>query len=66
MSENSGLSEEFARHLDSIHKLDTTETFTRLLETRDKAWDKISSSLPFVEDMHCADIHEFNDLEGNP
>lgn len=66
MSEKSGLSEEFARHLDSIHKLDTTETFTRLLETRDKAWDKISSSLPFVEDMHCADIHEFNDLEGNP
>ena len=64
MTENAGISEEFARHLGAGQKLDTTPTFEMLLATRDKAWEMISSRLPLVEDTHCADIHEFNDLQG--
>jgi len=66
MSSEPKLSKEFSAHLDAGHKIDTTETFNLLLATRDKAWDIISKALPFQEDNHCADIHQFDDLSGNP
>lgn len=60
------ISEEFIRHLSDGQTLDTTSTFETVLATRDKAWEMISSRLPLVEDLHCADIHTFDDLSGNP
>ena len=66
MSSEPKLSKEFAQHLGGGQKIDTTETFDLLLATRDKAWDMISGTLNFEEDMHCADIHEFDDLNGDP
>ena len=60
------LSEDFAKHLNEGLKVDTTEAFEMLLESRDKIWDMISARLPLIEDYHCADIHEFSDLSGQP
>lgn len=65
MSDDAGISEEFARHLGDEHQINTQDTFDRILQTRDKAFEMIRARLPLVEDMHCADIHEFNDLDGN-
>ena len=57
---------EFARHLDSGQKIDTTETYHEVLALRDRIWDYVQSQLSFTEDLGCADIHEFSDLSGNP
>jgi len=66
MTAANGISSEFARHLEDGQCLDTSETFKMILATRDKAWETISERLPLIEDIHCEDIREFDDLDGNP
>ncbi|QBY04537.1 hypothetical protein E2K93_09105 [Thalassotalea sp. HSM 43] len=59
------VTEEFARHIDSGHKMDTSETYNQVLALRDEIWQYISTELNFSEDLGCQDIHNFNDLQGN-
>lgn len=59
------ITEEFARHIESGLKQDTSETYNEVLALRDDIWDYISSELDFEEDLGCSDIAEFSDLEGN-
>lgn len=60
------MTEEFARHLASGLKMDTSAIYTEVLALRDRIWDYVSSELAFTEDLGCEDIHQFNDLTGNP
>ena len=60
------LTKEFAAHLDGDNHIDTSETYAAVLATRDRVWEKISSTLSLREDLRCADLHEFNSLEGEP
>ncbi|WGL16839.1 hypothetical protein PVT68_00725 [Microbulbifer bruguierae] len=60
------LTKEFAAHLDGDNHIDTSETYTAVLATRDRVWEKISSALSLREDTRCADLHQFNTLEGEP
>lgn len=61
----SKLSEEFVTHLEGGEPTDSSETFEYLLAFRNRAWREISNRLSITEDLACADIHEFNDLDGN-
>ncbi|WP_448212035.1 hypothetical protein [Colwellia sp. MEBiC06753] len=63
---NENVTSEFARHIDSGLSTDTTETFNAVMGLRDKIWDYVQSELDFEEDLGCADIHEFNNLAGEP
>ncbi|GMG86318.1 hypothetical protein [Biformimicrobium ophioploci] len=65
MEAKQNLSKEFVAHLDGDDKLDTSATFAAVLATRDAIWKKVSSALSLQEDMRCADIREFSDLDGN-
>ena len=60
------LTKEFAAHLDGDNQIDTSETYVAVLATRDAIWDKISAELSLREDLRCADLHQFSDLQGQP
>ncbi|WP_299592244.1 hypothetical protein [uncultured Microbulbifer sp.] len=60
------LTKEFAAHLDGDNHIDTSETYTAVLATRDRVWEKISSVLSLREDNRCADLHSFNNVDGEP
>ncbi|TKB46051.1 hypothetical protein [Thalassotalea mangrovi] len=62
---NANVTAEFARHLDEGQQIDTSETYLAVLSLRDRIWDYIQSELEFDEDLGCADIHQFDDLNGN-
>ena len=60
------LTKEFAAHLDGDNQIDTSATYAAVLATRDAIWDKISAELSLLEDLRCSDLHQFNDLQGEP
>lgn len=66
MENTHNLTKEFAAHLAANEHIDTSEIFDAVMTTRDKVWEKIRSRLSLKEDMRCADLHAFNDLNGNP
>ncbi|WP_185962631.1 hypothetical protein [Thalassomonas sp. M1454] len=58
------ITEEFARHVDSGLKQDTSTTYNEVLQLRDDIWTYISNELDFEEDFGCKDIESFSDLNG--
>ncbi|GAA5525461.1 hypothetical protein Maes01_02031 [Microbulbifer aestuariivivens] len=64
MDNTQNLSKEFVEHLDKDVKIDTSETFDAVMTTRDRIWEMVKSSLSLKEDLRCADLHNFNDLNG--
>lgn len=66
MEARQNLSKEFVAHLDGDTRVDTSETFAAVLATRDTAWQMVNKRLSLREDLRCADLHEFSDLQGEP
>ena len=58
------ITEEFARHVESGLKQDTSTTYNEVLQLRDDIWTYISSELDFEEDFGCKDIESFSNLSG--
>ncbi|AQQ67904.1 hypothetical protein Mag101_09805 [Microbulbifer agarilyticus] len=64
MENTENLTEEFVAHLAGDVKIDTSETFDAVMTTRDRIWEKIQNSLSLKEDLRCADLHNFDNLNG--
>lgn len=64
MENTQNLSKEFVTHLAGGTRIDTSEIFDAVMTTRDRVWEMINNSLSLKEDERCADLREFDDLNG--